>query len=183
MICRFARDCSVRFLVACVLSPSLILMAQAQPASVSFAGSTVQLGLAKDAVLQRLAINSLVQVRQLQPDQPDLYRVMVKQLDGSWESAGDLQFRSGKLTYLVMIGIGSNDKAVAAFAKAAYTAVSTAEPHGIKDVWTGWNGDANTPMYQIHLVYKDREVVIGVATLGNTDISDVRTIFRLEPTK
>ncbi|MBS1859117.1 MAG: hypothetical protein JST11_27335 [Acidobacteria bacterium] len=100
----------------------------------------------------------------------------MKRLD-TWGFDGSLTFHSGKLTRISVGDYHSQDKQAGALVKAIYTAVAAAEKSGPVDVWAGRNNDATNPRYEVHLVFKDREVVLDTGVSGDVEIHSVTTYF------
>jgi hypothetical protein len=141
--------------------------------AVSLGGIELRLGMTKDSALSKFALAFNVKLDKLGTDS---YAVMVKKLD-AWVSDGSLTFHSDKLTRIAVEDYQSQDKNAGTLAKAFYTAVASAETSGLVDVWTGRNDDATNPRYEVHLVFKDREVVIETGVFGNIEIHSVTTYF------
>jgi hypothetical protein len=129
--------------------------------------------MTKESILAKFALAPNVKLRELQPDS---YEVMVKKSDG-WGLDGDLTFHSDTLTRIAVNDYQSQEKDAGTLAKALYTAVADAEKFGPASVWTGRNEDANNPRYEVHLVFKDREVVIHTGVYGDVEVHMVTTYF------
>jgi hypothetical protein len=141
-----------------------------------FGGIDVRLGMAKDPLLAKLAANSSVKINELDSSH-DWYMVLVKQLDDTWGSAGDITFQAGKVDRIVVSEHSTNnEKEAGRTVKAAYTAIVNGGD--VMSVSTRTNNDANTPLYEIHLIFKDREVVISATSLRNgIETASVDTYF------
>jgi hypothetical protein len=142
-----------------------------QTGPVSMVGVQFRIGMAKDVALSKLATDPNVKLNAMSDD---WYIVMTRRLD-TWEQAGDLTFRGGKLSRISVDQWSTNEQAAAQFAKAAYSAVSAGGTP--IELWTATNGDAMNPAYEIHVIFKDREIVISTTSVGNVEVSDVRTYF------
>ena len=157
----------------CFLTLLLILPLYSETHSLSLAGVDLRLGMAKDGILAKFAARPNVKLDQIGGD---WYTVNVKLFD-LWESVGDLIFRSGRLTRISSTENETDEKPARTLAKAFYKAVASGEKTGLVDVWTGTNGDANSPVYQVHLVFKDREVVVSTASFRDLETASVKTYF------
>jgi|GEM_PF-6350771 hypothetical protein len=140
----------------------------------SLGGIDLQLGMTKDGALSKFAVASNIKLTELETDS---YAVMVKKLDGAWVKDGSLTFHSGKLTRIAVENYQSQDKHAGALAKAFYTAVASADTPGLVDVRTEKNDDATNPRYEVHLIFKDREVVITTGVYDNVELHSVTTYF------
>lgn len=166
-----------------VLSMVALVAASGQTTSINLAGAELRLGMSKELVLAAFKPESRFQVSELGTD---WYAVSVKTLD-SWASAGSVTFHGGRLIRVARNFYSSDKSDTARFARDIYTAVAAGEKGGIVNVWTGRNEDASSPVYEVHFVFKDREVVMQtVAThvdrLGNIEVSDVKVYFPRERT-
>jgi hypothetical protein len=95
----------------------------------------------------------------------------------SWTQAGSVTFNDGTLSRILKDEYTSNQNDAANLARAAYSAIAAGEKAGLIKVWTARNDDANEPMYEIHLAFKDREVTIGAMTIQGHEIASVQTYF------
>jgi hypothetical protein len=107
---------------------------------------------------------------------PSWYSVAVKGPE-LWEFPGNLTFQSGKLIRIAVEEFNSQEKPATTLAKAFYSAVASSENVGPVDVWTSTNRDANSPMYEVHLRFKDREVVISSSVVRDWEVASVKTYF------
>ena len=157
----------------CFLTLLLILPLYSETPSLSLAGVDLRLGMAKDGILTIFAAMPNVKIDQIGGD---WYTVNVKLFD-LWEPVGDLIFRSGRLTRISSTENETDEKPARTLAKAFYNAVASGEKTGLVDVWTGTNGNANSPVYEVHLVFKDREVVVSTASFRDLETASVKTYF------
>jgi len=139
----------------------------------SLAGVDLRLGMAQDSVLAKFAAITNVKLNEIGSN---WYAVDVKRLD-RWEAAGDLSFKSGKLIRISFADCSVEDKPARTLAKAFYSAVASGAKVGLVDVWTGTNDDANNPIYDVHVVFKDREIVIGTVSARDSESASVTTYF------
>ena len=155
------------------LSVLLILPLYGQTAIV--AGVVVGLGMAKDNVLARF--RGATNIKVVKVEGPgDVYVVSTNGNDPV-ASGGSLEFKAGKLTRIVVDHYEASDQPARTLANALYNAVASAEATGIVRVWTETTKDANHPTYGVHLLFKDREVVIETIVNQAVEVSLVRTYF------
>jgi hypothetical protein len=151
-----------------------VLSTFGQTSPVTIAGVELRLGMTKDSVLSKfVTAGPELKVHEIHAD---WYSVTAKTTD-SWVSAGNLTFHDGRLTRIALDAYSSGDAGAIGLVKAAYTTITVGQPQGLIDVWTGRNEDASNPMYEIHLVFKDREVVINTLSSQNVDSASVTTYF------
>ncbi len=148
--------------------------------SVSIAGVELRLGMGKDTALAKFVGAPDLKLFEVQTD---FYTVMKRK--DQWQIEGSLIFHSGKLTRIEVDAYSSNDEHASTLARALYAAVASAGPEGPIDVWattkaTG-SSKRSSPIYEVHLLFKDREVVIGTGSFsdGSTtvEVPSVQTYF------
>jgi len=159
----------------CFAALLLTVLAQAQTDSIRVGGVYVRLGMPKDSVIASFADNENAKLIDLHDGS---YLVTSKSATGLWDGlGGQLTFESGKLSRISVDNSNAANREAANFAKAVYTALAAAEPTGLVDFWLGRNDDANNPIYEVHLVLKDREVVISADSVGGRDLAFVKTFY------
>jgi hypothetical protein len=171
------------FLPRFALSMVALVAASGQTAPIHVAGVELRLGMSKESVFAVFKPESKFQVAEIGAD---WYAISVKTLD-LWASAGSLTFHGGRLVRIARNAYSSDKTDTASFAKELYTAIAAGEKLGVVTVWTGRNEDASSPLYAVHLVFKDREVVMQtvathIESLGNIQVSDIKVYFPRERT-
>lgn len=143
--------------------------------TVTLAGVELRLGMAKSVVLRRFTADSTIKVPEIRPG---WYFVTAKDLD-DWKPAGDLTFHSEKLTRVGVDSWESTDKPAITLANVIHNSIASAEKEKVPliDVWTDKNDDAVNPLCEVHLVFKDREIVISTTTYQDSTSTSVRTYF------
>ncbi len=149
----------------------LILPVYAQTPSVSFRGVDLRLGMTKDAVLAKFTAKPEFKVSEIGTDS---YMVMVKHFE-DWEFVGGLIFRSGKLNRISLWQSETEDKQARTLVKAFYNAIASGEK--VLDVWTATNDNAVNPAYSVHVLFKDREVVLETISYRDFEGASVKTYF------
>ena len=143
---------------------------------VPLAGAELRLGMSKESALAKFAGHDDIRLNQ---SGPEMMMVMARTANG-WDLAGDLIFKSERLARIAVRN-ASDTATVQEFVKAMYSALAEGESAGFSDFWTGRNADAVNPIYAVHLVFKDREVVISSASgkipAGRFDITSVETFY------
>jgi S1-C subfamily serine protease len=137
-----------------------------QHTAINLAGVELHLGMSEESVLSKFKPESRFKVSELGPG---WYLITVKM--DSWLSAGNLTFHDGKLTRIALDAYSSEKNDAASFVKAVYSAIAEGEKVGIVSIWTGRNDDTSSPMDEVHILFKDREVVFDTLDVGNIDVS------------
>jgi len=160
-----------RLLLMIVLPSVAVLVGQNK--GVTLLGIEFHLGESRDLALSRFADRSDLKLAKLDNDS----YVVLKRISEKWESAGNLSFMNGKLSRIAVNICESEEKPSQTIAKAAYSAIAGGEQAGFVELWTGTNNDALHPFYEVHLVFKDREVVIASYTATDIDAASVKVYF------
>jgi S1-C subfamily serine protease len=136
-----------------------------------FGGVQLKLGMVEDAVLAQFA-SSIFRL----PDANESYMVTAK-TEGVSHSVGSLTFNAGKLSRIEVDNYYADGNDAVALAKAVYTAIAAGEKAGGVDIWTAHNEDANSPMYEVHLIFKDREVEISTTKFQGKEWTSVQSYY------
>ena len=158
----------------CLLALLLIVPIEAQTPSVNLGGVELRLGMSQESVLAKFAALPSVQADRITND--DLYFVQVRELE-IWEPAGDLWFHDGKLGRITIVEHNDNKSDTAALAKSFYNAVADTGESGLLRVWTERNNDAKQPSYEVHLLFKDREIIVKTSNSTQGNITSTKTYY------
>jgi S1-C subfamily serine protease len=147
---------------------------KAAPAQTTFtlAGVELHIGMTQERVLSKFVGLPGVKVSQMQNGS---YTVSVR--DDPMDVAGNLTFGAGALIRVEISDFASVDGSAMRLFKAIYAAVQAGEAGGIVGVWTSRNENVSAPMYNVHVVFKDREVVVSGLTFQGSEQTDVHTYF------
>lgn len=143
--------------------------------AIPLAGADLVLGASRDAVLAKLAVIPNAKLRELGPD---WYGVQT-QGPGGWITAGDVIFRDGKLTRIsIHVGTSSSPaKSQPSISRDFYSSIAGLNGTLPKRVWANINSTNETPTYEVHLLFEDREIVISSTVIQGTEIASVEIYF------